>query len=390
MFTHYLMVTTAVLGVLLLLTLWNVYLFRKRTVGRIPDGELPMISVLVPARNEENTIERCISSLLSQEYPKFEIIVLDDNSTDATGSILDRLEKSEQRLRIVHGRALPRGWVGKCYACHQLAEQARGSWLLFTDADTVHEPSMLRDALELAVSRQADLLTLIPLQTMETFAEKLILPLLHFSAFAMLPFYAVERVRNSKFSIGIGQFMFFRSAAYAAVGGHEAVKNNLVEDVWLARKIKEHGLHLVAADGRPMVSCRMYTRWTEVWNGFSKNIFAGFNFSLPAMAAVMTMYAALFVAPFIVFASGIVRGDLTALQASLLASQVVMNYAMRIVLSVKFRLGILSTILHPFGVLGVIAIAVNSWRWIAHGSGARWKDRIYAHHPASAPATEQE
>jgi chlorobactene glucosyltransferase len=377
MLTPYLLITTSVLGVLTLLACWNLFLFRVRTAVRMREEKLPMISVLVPARNEESTINSCIESLLRQKYPDFEVIVLDDQSTDKTGAILARLQADNEKLQVVQGRPLPTGWIGKCYACHQLSEHARGDWMLFTDADTVHDPNALRDALELAVSRNADLLTVIPRQMMGSFGEKLVLPLLYFTTFALVPLYALEHFWHPIFAVGIGQFMFFRAAAYHAIGGHAGVKDNIVEDVWLARNIKRLGLHLVVADGRSMVSCRMYTRFMEVWRGFSKNIFAGFNFSFPPMLVVMILYAMLFVLPFGLFIQGLLLGDLGRIQAMLLASQIVMNYAIRILLSFRFRLGILSTLLHPLGILTVIAIAINSWRWIAFGSGARWKGRVY-------------
>lgn len=377
MFTLYLQATTVILCVLTTLALWNLFVFRKRKPRTLHTRVLPMISVLIPARNEEHTIERCVASLAMQEYPQYEIIVLNDNSTDGTSELLERLAKTYRSVRVIQGHELPPGWVGKCFACHQLSQHARGSWLLFTDADTVHTPQSLRHAVELATERRADLLTLIPSQTMLSFGEKLILPLLHFSTFAFLPLYAVEHLRSAKFSIGIGQFMFFRRSAYDAIGGHKAVRDNIVEDVWLARKIKERGLRVIAADGSTTVSCRMYTRWTEVWNGFSKNLFAGFNFSLTAMGAVLMVYAVLFVLPFALAFAAAVHGGFDALQIALIAAQVCLNYLMRTVLAARFKLGIISTILHPLGVLGVIAIGINSWRWIVFGTGARWKERTY-------------
>ncbi|MGE5313645.1 MAG: glycosyltransferase [Acidobacteriota bacterium] len=380
MFTLYLTITTMILGALFLLALWNILLFRRRAHKNLLEGDLPFVSVLVPARNEEATIERCVRSLLAQDYPNFEVIVLDDNSTDRTAVILGQLRADfPDRLRVVRGKPLERGWVGKCFACHQLSQHAQGSWLLFTDADTVHRPHSLRTALELAVSGGADLLTAIPEQHMHSFGEKLILPLLHFSTFVFLPLYGVDHLRSPHFAIGVGQFMFFRTAAYKKIGGHAAVRNNLVEDVWLARAVKRHGFRLAVADGKPFVSCRMYRNFAEVWRGFSKNIFAGFNFSVTALAAFIALYAALFAAPFVLLGAGLAAGTLTYREIMLLSAQIAINYALRLMLTLRFRLGIVSTLLHPLGVLGVIGIALNSWRWIAFGSGARWKDRLY--HP---------
>ena len=389
MLTHYLTITTMILGTLFLLALWNIVLFRSRAQKILRERDLPFISVLVPARNEEATIERCVTSLLAQDYPNFEVIVLDDNSTDNSASILGKLASDfPERLRVLRGEALEHGWVGKCFACNQLSQGALGSWLLFTDADTVHQPNSLSMALELAVSRRADLLTVIPAQKMYSFGEKLILPLLHFSTFVFLPLYGVEHLHSPRFAIGIGQFMFFRTAAYKKIGGHSAVRNNIVEDVWLARAVKRHGFRLVVTDGQSFVSCRMYTNFAEVWNGFSKNIFAGFNFSFTAMAAFISLYAALFLAPFVLLGAGLAAGTLDKQEIMMLSAQIGINYALRLMLAMRFHLGFVSTLLHPLGVLGVIGIALNSWSWIAFGGGARWKDRLY--HPDNTVTSSEE
>jgi chlorobactene glucosyltransferase len=372
----YVCIVTAMLAGLFCIVVWNLVVLRSRTYPELRGAKAPRVSILVPARNEEHNIEACITSLLAQDYPDFEVIALDDESTDGTGVILDDIAACHDALRVLRGTGLPDGWIGKNHACHQLARVATGDWLLFTDADTVHAPHALRDSIRTAIAREADLLTLIPEQEMRRFAERLILPLLHFVSMTLLPFYLIEHSRRPSFAIGIGQFMLFRRAAYEAIGGHAAVRNALVEDVWLARLIKERGFNLRVISGIGAVRCRMYRSFAEIWRGFSKNIFAGFNFSLPSMAAVLLMLFLLFVMPYAHLAVALLTAQPTGLTA-LVALQVLLILGIRLLIGRAFALGVVTTILHPVGILCVIAIAVNSWRWIAWGGGAQWKGRTY-------------
>lgn len=361
----------------MLICIWNLYILRRKSYTALPDSDLPFVSVLVPARNEEHNISAIINSLLVQDYPSYEVIVLNDNSEDNTGAILDEIKKAHPELIILNGKPLEKGWTGKCFACKQLVDVSKGSYILFTDADTIHNPNSLRDSVTIALTRNADMLTLFPKIQMVTFAEKLIMPMLWFTVLMLLPFYFVDKKGFIKFSIGMGPFMLFRKTSYEKIGGHVSVKNAIVEDVWLARKIKEHGLQLVVEDGRQMLMVRMYRNLKEIWNGFSKNIFAGFEFSSVALFSVNLMYLLLFFLPFMLL---IIRLSLHFSIDNLLILlllQVIFLYFCRFIISAKFKLGIVSTILHPLGALIVPIIALNSWRWIKAAAGAKWKGRIY-------------
>ena len=362
----------------MLICFWNLWILRPRKYPRAANNDLPFVSVLVPARNEEHNIENILASLLNQDYPHYEVIVLNDSSEDSTGTIISKLKQRHPELVVLQGMPLEKGWTGKCFACSQLYRASRGEFILFTDADTTHRSNSLRDSIAIAMNRNADMVTLFPAMTMKSFAEKLIMPLLWFTVMLLLPFYFVDKKGFVKFSIGIGPFMLFRRSAYEAIGGHSAVKNAIVEDVWLARKIKEHGLQLVVADGREMLSVRMYRSLKEIWNGFSKNIFAGFEFSSIALFSVNIMYFLLFFLPFLLFLIQLSCGLSYDLTTILLLSQVIIIYVCRAAISARFRLGFISTILHPLGALSVPVIAVNSWRWIAGGKGACWKGRTYS------------
>lgn len=374
---YYQLLITSILFVLFLIAVWNVYLFRNRKINIPEDSELPFLSILVPARNEEINICGCVESLLKQDYPNYEVIVLNDSSEDRTGEILCEIQNKYPKLKIMQGKPLAEGWTGKTYACKQLAENANGAWLLFTDADTRHNTDSLRGAMFTALERDADLLTVFPKMTMKTFSEKLLMPMLFFIAFVLLPFYFVDKKGFTKFAIGVGPFMLFKKSAYDKIGGHDSVKDAIVEDVWLSRKIKEHGLRLAAADGQYLCSVRMYRSFKDIWNGFSKNIFAGFNFSTPVLFTINFLYLILFFMPFVFLIMYASFNYQTGFALTLIIIQVIILYLIRILLSLRFKLGFISTLLHPLGAFMVPVIAFNSWRWIASGKGSMWKGRIY-------------
>ncbi len=361
----------------MLICIWNLYILRPKKYSKITDDALPFVSVLIPARNEELNISQIVNSLLAQDYPSYEIIVLNDSSEDKTGEILSSIQTTHPELKVLNGKTLEKGWTGKCFACKQLYEASKGEHILFTDADTLHNKNSLRDSITIALNRKADMLTLFPKMTMISFAEKLIMPMLWFTVMLLLPFYFVDKKGYIKFSIGIGPFMLFKRSAYEAIGGHTSVKNAIVEDVWLARKIKERGLQLIVEDGQNMLSVRMYRSFKEIWNGFSKNIFAGFGFSSLALFSVNFVYFLLFFLPFMLFFIQVSCPFSLNLPLVLLTLQVLILYISRAVISARFKLGFISTLLHPFGAISVPVIAINSWRWIAGGKGARWKGRTY-------------
>jgi chlorobactene glucosyltransferase len=370
---------------LLLIVLWNLIIFRKikiessQSVGVA--SKHPFISVLVPARNEEANIEECLRTLLKQDYPNYELIVLNDNSNDNTGEILKNLKTQHPTLKILQGKSLPEGWTGKTYACKQLADKAKGEWLLFTDSDTRHYPNSIKTAVKTAITKKADMLTLFPKIIMKTLPEKIIMPMLLFTVFTLLPLYFVSKKGFTKFSMSMGPYMLFKRSAYDKIGGHGSVKSALVEDVWLARKIKENGFTLVIADGKDAAELRMYKGFKEIWNGFSKNIYAGFDFSTPLLFTINIIYFILFLLPFTFWFVNLLSFSDFYKSASgellLLTIQVAVLYLIRTLLAIRFNLGILSTFLHPIGAFLISLIAFNSWRLINFGKGAGWKDRTY-------------
>ncbi len=373
---YYQVCVLIILLVLFLIFLWNLYVIRERKIKKIDDIDLPFVSVLIPARNEEKNIEQCVISLLNQDYPNYEVIVLNDHSTDNTGSLLSLIKDKYPHLQIIIGAKLPDGWIGKSFACHQLSKSAKGKWLLFTDADTVHEKNSIRIGVETAISRNADLLSIVPHQITITFFEKLIIPILHFVTFTMLPFYFLEKKGYAKFTIAVGQYMLFKRSSFDKIGGYETVKNKIVEDVEMGRLIKRNKLQLIVLNADSIVSCRMYRNFNEILEGFSKNIFAGVGFSTPLIIFILILYIILFVLPYfyalyLIFAVGFTLISILAIL------QVAIILLVRMALCIKFKQSLLSAILHPFGIFMVIFISINSWRLVTFTSGPQWKGRTY-------------
>lgn len=260
--------------------LLNLLTFRRPT-GMLPNPA-PFVSIVVPARNEALNIEACVRSLLAQDYPNFEVVVLDDNSEDETGAILAAIlqEQGEKgRLRVLSGTPLPHGWAGKNWACHQLALASRDvteGYLLFTDADTVHHPACLRRAVAEATRDNLALLSLFPEQEVVTPAEQLVVPLLSLQILGYLPLLAMEYHPLPDVAAANGQYLLFQRNVYFAMGGHQAIAPEIAEDVSLARLSKRWG-RIRMANGAGLVRCRMYRNGAEVIRGFRRSFSSGFR-----------------------------------------------------------------------------------------------------------------
>lgn len=228
------------------------------------------VSVLIPARNEERSIRAVIESCLSQEGVR-EILILDDHSTDRT--VEEVLRFTDNRVRVIRGAALPEDWLGKNFACHQLAHEAKGAYLLFLDADVTLEPGAIRRAIGIQQRFNTSLTTLFPQQIAVSIAEKLAIPLVDFLVYLALPLPLVPRISISSLSAGNGQFLLFTREGYLRQGGHERVRGTVLEDIALSRNCKESGGRLVVSGGQGIVNCRMYQGHREVVRGFEKNVY---------------------------------------------------------------------------------------------------------------------
>lgn len=237
----------------------------------------PIVSIIVPARNEENTIRRCLTSLLDQDFVQYEVIAVDDNSTDTTADIIKELacsHPSRDRLHRVHVQELPAGWSGKPHAIHIGVQKARGEWLLFTDADTWHSPAALRVALTLAEEEQADLLTLGLKQELQTFWEHVLMPMAYLATSIRFPIRHVNNP-NSIVASANGQYILIRRQTYEAIGGYSRynLRNAILDDIELGRVVKESGFRLRFMDCGDLAHVHMYNGLREMWQGWLKNAF---------------------------------------------------------------------------------------------------------------------
>ncbi len=351
------------LGVMVITAVTN-FIFFPRLKSRQPVGQ-PKLSILIPARNEAAVIGQTVHSLLAQTYGNFELVLLDDQSEDGTGEVAMQAAAGDVRFRLLAGTPLPPGWLGKNWACHQLAQAASGEWLLFADADVRWLPDALAGLLGIAQREHADLLTVWPTQHTESWAERLVVPLIGFAILSYLPILPVHHTRQPAFAAANGQCLLFRRGAYGKIGGHTAVRQNVIEDVALAKAIKANGLRLRMADGNRLVSCRMYQSWAEVKAGFAKNILAGHGGSVPFLLLSTLFHGLLFVFPWLWFAATLAVWPLALGLAGL---------ALRMATAVFTRQRPLDAILMPVSVLLMSRIAWQSIEWQRRGT-AVWKGR---------------
>lgn len=339
------------------------------------------ISVLIPARDEVANIERCVRSVDAAHGPIIEILVYDDGSTDGTAEVLAGLQATVPRLRVVSGADLPAGWVGKPHALHRLSALAAGELLLNIDADvTLHEDGVLRMLSLIGSPDQvpggldAAVVTAVPRQLTGSFAERLMMPLLHLSYVAWLPMPLIHRVRDPRVLAANGQLLLIRRSALTAVGGWAAVRTALVDDMALCRAVKRSGRRVVFADGDQMADCRMYPDATSLWRGFAKNFYEGIGGNPVALIVVMTLHLMLFVAPFVALPVAVVLGNRGLAAAA--AVGVAANLCLRLIMALRYHHSPMSVLLHPVAVVAMMGVLLNSFRWSRRGD-IRWRGRSY-------------
>lgn len=344
----------------------------------------PVVSVLIPVRNEERNIARCLDGVLGQTYPSYEVIVVDDHSTDATATILTDYATADQRLHVISSVPLPVGWTGKCHACQQAATAARGDWFLFLDADTVPQPDLLLVLMADTQRRQLDMLTIFPFLELVSFWERFILPPFQALIYTLFP---VERFDTSHARpdeiVANGWCICVRRTAYESIGGHCAVRDDVLEDVQLAQTLRRAGFRIGAAEGRQYLRLRMYTNGREVLEGLSKNAAAGYRSGGPRSFWAGVRQIALAFGPVDLLVWGIL---LVALYGDMLAWVVLVHGAFAILMAVSFWSWFLRlhyalpwgyALLWPLGVLGYSFIALRGMWRVRSGRGVTWKGRVY-------------
>lgn len=367
-----LIIVTLNLITIAFIAILNAFTFPR--LGKVAStSTAPFVSILIPARNEQNQIRQTLQSLSQQTYPHFEVLILDDQSTDATPDIIEDFVKQDRRFVRYVGRGLPSGWSGKNWACHQLSEYADGELLMFTDADVEWSPSALQSMVNEIQVSDADLLTVWATQTTVTWAERAVVPLMAMVIMGYLPSLAVHHTPFPSLAAANGQCMAFRRGAYHQIKGHQSVKNVIVEDIQLARTVKKTGLRLRMVDGNQLIRCRMYHSWDEVRNGFAKNILAGYGNSVFALLLATLFHWALFLMPSIFTLFAFMLNDTILLRWSL--SCLALSFLIRALTAQSTHQRLLDSFLLPYSVILMTIIAIQAiwWDW-KHG-GPIWKDR---------------
>jgi len=281
-------------GAIAVHTAFNLTSLRKPNTVSPPVIE--KVSVLIPARNEAATIERCITSVLaSLGVPALEVLVLDDGSTDRTAEIVSAI--TDPRVRLIRGTdEPPRGWLGKPWACSRLSDQATGTVLVFIDADVELEPDALRACIGELRAHNYAMVSPYPMQLAEGWLERLVQPIVTWSWCAFLPLAWSQRSTRPSLSAANGQLLVVDSVAYRRISGHEAVASEVLEDIALMRALKSSGSLTCTMDGSAIATCRMYSSTDEVIDGYAKSLWAGFGGPAGSISVNLLLLSA-FVAP---------------------------------------------------------------------------------------------
>lgn len=334
----------------------------------------PLVSILVPARNEAHRVlEKSIGSMLAQDYEKFELIALNDRSTDDTKKILENLRSAAKKIdfRIIDGRETERGWLGKPFALQQAFNESRGEWILTTDADIVFAPETLRAVIEYAEKTRLDALTLIPRQTFGSFWERLFMPIFGWFCVLAMPLHRVNDPRR-KDALGIGNFFLFRRAALEAIDAFECVRAEVAEDLRLAKILKDKNFRLRAAY-TDLIETRMYAGFREIWEGFTKNLFSGMKFSIPKTVFGVFSIIVFGVLPVFAAVGFLLAGNLRLFLP--LFADYLLETAVFALVNSKWRSNVLYAFLAPVGLMMFAAILSNSAVRVLSGKGVTWKGR---------------
>ncbi len=347
MITMFYIVSAVIVILIFLISVINLFSAPVLDVAKEPVDQKKLVSILIPARNEEKNISNCVTCCLNQTYLNKEIVVLDDNSTDKTNEILKQFS---DRIKIIKGAPLPEGWLGKNWACHQLSQNAGGDFLLFIDADVILNEKATESAISEIIFSEAGMLSVFPTQIMKSFSERLVVPLMNWLLLAFLPLILVYTSKNKSLVAANGQFILWKKEIYQMIGGHSSVKNKIVEDMEFARICKSNKINLKTLLGGTLVFCRMYSNLNEALNGFSKNFFPGFKKNPIIFLTFISLIAFAFLLPIIIWQNALYSFSLIAFIT-----------LSRVFISVKSRQNVLTNfILHPFQMIILIVVGIIS------------------------------
>ena len=357
---------------------------RSRYLGDVSaevTSPAPLVSVVIPARNEARNIERCVRSVLSTQYPSVEVFVVDDHSTDATATIARAIAASDSRLRVIDAPALPAGWFGKQWACASGASATRGEILVFTDADTQHSSDLLPRVVNAMRERRADLLSVAGHQEMHSFWERVIQPQMF--AVIAIRYGGTEHMSNAKRpadAIANGQFIAVSRESYDALGGHALVRDRVAEDLSMAQEFVRAGRRVVVLLAREQLSTHMYASLREIVGGWRKNVYAGGRLASVGGAVGRSLYPVILIAlpiiglappvAFLLATIGVLSSGWLAWSAIVVAVSLLFWTAIYTFMNAPVRYALL----YPLGLAMFLYIAVGA---VLRGQRVEWKERTY-------------
>jgi len=377
---YYQYVVLFVLSLMLLNLVINNFVF-KNVENYYLTGQVlknpPLISILIPARNEAENISRCLKSLLKQDYPNLEIVVLNDNSTDGTSKVVKVIAEKDNRVRLVEGAPLEDGWIGKNFASHQLAKYAKGEYFIFTDADTLHFPKTVSSAFGALITTKVDALSIYPRQIMVTFAERMTVPIINIALQCFIPFILIKKSKSPLFSTALGQFMMFKREVYEKIGGYESIKGNMVDDIQISKRVKKAGYKFMIFDGRNTIYCRMYKNLKGVIIGLAKSIYPAFNGNILSLFSFTGLLTATLLIPFTLLPLGAFLFDWPVAVIRLIIFQIIIVLAIKMIFAIRYKQRMLDILLAPISMAIIDALVFVSFFQAKYGEGLSWKGRVY-------------
>lgn len=359
------------LGSFLVWTVFNSFFMPRLPESSSLDGN-PLLSVMVPMRNEERNVKALIASLKRSTYPNCEFIILNDQSTDRTQQLLEAETAGDSRFTLLQGGELPAGWVGKVHACHQLQGAATGEYLLFVDADISFSPGSFGQSLSLLQKKKAKSLSGFPAFEVSPFLSKLLVPMQHFVVFFHLPLPLANYASFPAATAAHGAWMLFEREAYDAIGGHQAVRNSLVEDVHISREIKRAGHRMLLANVTKSVSSKMYETNPEVWEGFLKNSYTGIGRSPLIAIGLALFYTTFYIAPLFIAAIGILTLNWLLFIPYILIS------LQQLYIMLRTRQNPVLAFLMPLQAGAMIAVLLHAMKKSWSKQAYSWKGRNYS------------
>lgn len=356
----------------LCLILWNLRVVVRPK--KVKSHSKKRVSLLIPARNEEGLIGDCLRSLLLQEHPDFEIIVLDDHSTDRTRAIV---ESAGESIRLISSLPLPKGWTGKNWACHQLSEHATGEILFFIDADAVLDPTAVSSVVDVMDTQKVDMVASLLRNRGTSLASKILLPIVNHAVLALFPASLIHRSSNPDIALAFGPFIGVSRIAYDDSGGHAAHPQHIVDDVQLARSVKAAGYHQRLINGTDLAATTWYSGLVDIWKGFSKNAYGALSYRTSLSIITTFLIAPLLALPFI----RLIAGFFGAPVPMEVLWQVVLLILGRFVTSTVGRDPLWGVIFHPLAMLFWGATLFWSTILAVTGQRVEWKNRHYMTRP---------